>query len=211
MIVYCSGPNFSPEERESMEKISDLLKKNSYDTFLPHINGMDLPVMMLSTDPKIGKIEFEKKYNKIKQAIFCLTVYQIVVRCHSLIFNMNGRAPDEGGVIETAIAFTTGKPLIIYKEDYRSKFNGNDNSMLNGLSYTFSNVTDMKKIPYELNKIIKLVQKHEGSPYSRNNLPPNVINAIEQGEKIWETIKKNPFKIEDDYLKWIDQAIKNIN
>ena len=136
--VYCSGPLFCPEEIALMSAISDELENAGYETFLPHRDGLEPYIMKTINNPHVTNKKFRHINNFISKAIFAMDLYQVVYGCDYLVFNMNGRVPDEGGVVETAVAFASGKPLVIYKNDYISKFNGNDNSMLTGLSFTFN-------------------------------------------------------------------------
>ena len=183
--VYCSGPLFCPEEIESMSKIAKTLEDEGYGTFLPHRDGLEAHVMKMVNDPRVTNRMFRRISKFINKAIFALDIYQIVERCDYLVLNMNGRVPDEGAIVETAIAFAAGKPLIIYKNDNRTEFNGNDNSMITGLSYTFSYVDEIQKIPEELAKIVKKVGSGE-SPYKGKNIPPFMSKVIKFGHRVWK-------------------------
>lgn len=175
--VYCSGPLFSPEERAAMAAISDILEHSGFETFLPQRDGLEAWVMGLANSP----VALPGVTEMVHKAIFAVDVYQIFEGCDALVFNMNGRVPDEGAVAETAMAFTAGKPLVIYKHDDRTVFGGHDNSMVSGLSATFSKVRDMAGIPSEVALAIK---KCPVSQYRRENAPGNVREIIGRGQKI---------------------------
>jgi len=179
--VYCSGPFYSPEETESMAELAAMLEGNGYQTFLPHRDGIEA-YFLKAKDAQGFNQETELL---TEEAIFALDVYQIIERCGSLVFNMNGRVPDEGSVFKTALAFATGKPLLIYKNDNRSTFHGNDNSMITGLSYTFSTISNLKEIPKELEEVAKKVASEGENPYAGENIPPSVRTVIDLGRKIW--------------------------
>ena len=51
-----------------------------------------------------------------------------------MVANLNGRVPDEGTVVEAAVAWHAGKALVLFKNDARSPFAGHDNPMLTCLT-----------------------------------------------------------------------------
>jgi len=177
--VYCSGPLFSVEELYIMKKISDQIESEGISTFLPQRDGLEYYLMSMVNEPYLTNKAFRRLNNLTGKAIFALDIYQIVEKCDSLVFNMNGRVPDEGGVVETAIAFSIGKPLVLYKEDVRTEFNGNDNSMLTGLSYTFSYVASIEKIPSALKKIETKINSINGD--FKPNLPTSFKKIVKFG------------------------------
>ena len=182
--VYCSGPLFCPEEIGGMTAIARYLEEQGYGTFLPHRDGMEAYVMGL-VNSKMN-INFMNVRGLIDKAIFALDVYQIVERCDYFVFNMNGRVPDEGGLVETAIAFSAGKPLVIYKNDARTAFNGMDNSMVSGLSGG-RKVSDIKKIPAELEKAAKKSAAQGKSRY-HDSMPPMMAKTVSFGGKVWKLL-----------------------
>lgn len=103
--IYCSGPLFCPEEIAGMTHIARTLESAGHETFLPHRDGVEAYVLGRAGGPLARLPGMDSILGAIGKAIFALDVYQIVVRCDALVFNMNGRVPDEGGVVETAIAF----------------------------------------------------------------------------------------------------------
>lgn len=175
--VYCSGPLFSPEERAAMAEISDVLEKAGFETFLPQRDGLEAWVMGLANTP----VALPGVTGLVHRAIFAVDVFQIFEGCDALVFNMNGRVPDEGAVAETAMAFSAGKPLVIYKNDDRTVFGGHDNSMVSGLSASFSKVRDVADIPSEVALAIK---KSPPSPYSGEALAHHVKSVISQGRQV---------------------------
>ncbi len=196
--VYCSGPLFNPEEQWSMAQIAQTLEKAGYDTFLPQRDGLEKYVMGMVNDPKITNKMFRHINTFVNKAIFALDVYQIVEGCDYLVLNMNGRVPDEGGVVETGIAFAVQKPLVIYKRDYRTKFNGGDNSMITGLSYTFSTVNHVDKIGPELEKVARILDSLGPNPYKDDNIPPYMKKVLAFGRKVWKFLHTARFFEVDD-------------
>jgi len=185
-IVYCSGPLFSPEEIGSMSSISGFLESKGFTTFLPHRDGVENYVMGMVNSSL--NVNFFKIRDMIDAAIFSLDLFQIIERCNYFVFNMNGRVPDEGGVVETAIAFSVGKPVVIYKNDARTVFNGMDNSMITGLMTT-KPVKDIKRIPLALEKAKKKIDNLPESTYLEN-IPPLVKKKINFGRRVWTVLEK---------------------
>jgi nucleoside 2-deoxyribosyltransferase len=112
-----------------MLRLAQALEAAGFETFLPQRDGLERFI--------IGRIN--SRLNTagtralVHRAVFALDVFEIVERCAALVINLNGRVPDEGACVEAGIAFAAGKPVVLYKDDERSAFNGSDNSMLLGL------------------------------------------------------------------------------
>jgi nucleoside 2-deoxyribosyltransferase len=177
--IYCSGPLFCPEEIAGMSAMAKVLEDAGFATFLPHRDGIERLVMGLINTPL--NTNFLGSREKIDKAIFALDVYQIVKRCDCLVFNMNGRVPDEGAVAEAGIAFAAGKPVVIYKNDARTIFKGRDNSMITGLSW-YKVVRELKKLP----GIIKDIKS------SQTILSGRLLEVANYGERIWSFLKMLP-------------------
>ena len=186
-LVYCSGPLFCPEEIAVMTAISNCLEENGYGTFLPHRDGIEAHVMRFVNSP--FNVDVLNVRGLIDRAIFSLDVYQIVERCSHFVFNMNGRVPDEGGLVETAIAYAAGKPVVVYKNDVRTAFGGRDNSMISGLVQT-RKVDQINRIPAELERAAALMNKHGSSPYHAGNVPWAMQQTIRLGRRIWEVMAR---------------------
>ncbi|MGK5091933.1 nucleoside 2-deoxyribosyltransferase [Deltaproteobacteria bacterium TL4] len=206
--VYCSGPLFCPEEIGGMTAISKVLEAQGFATFLPHRDGLENYVMKFVNSPLNLNLFHSRAL--IDRAIFALDVYQIVERCQFFVFNMNGRVPDEGGVVEAAIAYAAGKPLVLYKNDARSAFNGSDNSMILGLAYS-PIVSDINKIPQELHKVSKQLGKLGDSPYQGENIPPTMRETIKFGRQVWKILTTlNPKPEKQAALSELEQAITDL-
>ena len=184
-LVYCSGPLFCPEELASMNALAKALEDAGLTTFLPHRDGLERFVLPFLNTPL--STDFLGMRERIDRAIFALDVYQIVVRCDAFVLNLNGRVPDEGAVAEAGIAFAIGKPVVIYKNDYRSAFDGRDNSMITGLS-PLDPVHDRKELPSAL-----LEASKKNGPV-QTNLPASLAGVADKGERIWRLIGSSPLK-----------------
>jgi len=205
-IVYCSGPLFCPEEIGSMAAISTVIENAGFQTFLPHRDGLEAYILKLVNSPV--NINVFKSRDMIERAVFALDVFQVVERCDDFVFNMNGRVPDEGGVAEAAIAFAAGKPVIIYKNDYRSVFNGCDNSMVSGLTF-LPKINHINKIPGALKKAADKLNKQGPSPYSGENIPPAMRKTIKLGRRIWQMM--NTFNMKNSSALSGDDLIGKIS
>ena len=116
--VYCSGALFCPEEVQAMEEIASTLEGAGYSTYLPHLDGVEAFVLNAVNDPLANLLIFRPITRFVSRATFALDIFQIL-DCDYFVFNMNGRVPDEGGVVETGVAFAAGKPVVIYRNDAR--------------------------------------------------------------------------------------------
>ncbi len=183
--VYCSGPLFCPEEIGGMTAIADVLEDAGYATFLPHRDGLEAYMMKLIDSP-INVNVFNSR-QLVAKAIFALDVYQIMEVCDYFVFNMNGRVPDEGGVSETAMAYAAGKPIIIYKNDARTAFNGSDNAMVSCLASV--TVSQVKLIPGEIKNLADKYGRLGESPYQGDAIPPVMQDTIKLGGKIWKVME----------------------
>jgi len=129
--IYCSGPLFCAEEIGGMNAIAKVLEDAGYQTFLPHRDGLESYVLNFSNASFLSTVSAIR--SRIDYAIFALDVYELIERCGAVVCSLNGRVPDEGMVVESALAYAAGKPLVLFKNDLRAPFGGYDNSMLTSL------------------------------------------------------------------------------
>ena len=170
-----------------MTAIARVLEEAGYGTYLPHRDGVERYVMGLVNSPLNVNLFNIRKL--IDRAIFCLDVYQLVKCCDYLVLNMNGRVPDEGALIETAMAYAVGKPIVVYKNDVRTAFNGMDNSMITGLVQT-KKIRDIKKLPRELERVSAQLSKKRPRPLRPSELPPTVQADVRFGAKVWGLLQR---------------------
>jgi hypothetical protein len=157
---------FSPEDKWAMKSISDILEGAGYNTYLPQRDGIEVGRVMQMLDNPITALTIAKPVMQLVRK------YQVIERCDVLVFNMNGRVPDGGSVAETAMAYTAGKPVIIYKNTPISMLAGYDNPMIAGLAYTWEYVNEIKEIPKTLKKTVQKVNAAGESPYKAESIPP---------------------------------------
>lgn len=120
MRIYIAGPLFCDAELEYNERIDKFLSDLGFTTFLPQRDGYKL-------------VELEKKVGRSEavRIIFDRDVQEIR-DCDAVVFNMDGRVPDEGACVEIGIAYASGKKCIGLKTDARGVFGGADNPMVLG-------------------------------------------------------------------------------
>ncbi len=141
--VYCAGPLFNESERTEMAAIAQVLEKAGHTTFLPHRDGFEYAQLLPELTPICGS---DTANAVLQQAIFALDVYELLRACDGVVANLNGRVPDEGTVVEAALAWHARQPLVLYKADDRSLIAGSDNPMIVGLS-NLKVVSDLDEIP----------------------------------------------------------------
>jgi nucleoside 2-deoxyribosyltransferase len=192
--VYCAGPLFNQAERDEMTAISDGLVAHGYEVYLPHRDGMEFRLVL---DVLLDRgWEHAVAGQFLHDAIFALEVHQVVVDCDALVWNLNGRVPDEGAVSEAAIAWTLGKPIVAYKDDVRSLIAGRYNPLLVGL-VDFTTVDAIDDIPAALAREIASQPPPVIDP---NRLPPRLQRAVDAGAALWETMTSTGAYCENEIL-----------
>ena len=97
------------------------LKNKGYDVYLPQDeSGLSYEMMNENNKLEINKKIFEGDVECIKNS-------------DVLIFDLNGRVPDEGGCVELGMAYAWGIKSIGFKTDTRAlDYTGDDNLMIEG-------------------------------------------------------------------------------
>src|SRR5688572_18843306 len=145
--VYCAGPLFNQAERQEMTAIADCLTRAGYLVYLPHRDGMEFRLVLDVLVERGWSTATAGEF--LHAAIFALDVYQLAIECDAMVWNLNGRTPDEGAVAEAAMAWTLGKPLVAYKDDVRSLISGRVNPLLAGM-VDFEIIGDLEQLPQSL-------------------------------------------------------------
>lgn len=181
--VYCAGPLFNEAERQEINRLAEALAEGGFEPFRPHADGMEYSLVRpylieMGYDPAAaGRL--------LHEAIFALDTYQVMVGCGTLVMNLNGRVPDEGAVAETAMAWTLGKPIVIFKEDVRSMITGRDNPLIVGQT-RFETIDRMDAIAEALwARIAEL----SPDPHQEVYVPPHVASVLEAGRQIDQQLK----------------------
>lgn len=183
--VYCAGPMFSPGEKEEQRRIAEALAAAGFATFLPQRDGLEIKEVMAQLENPAAMAQAMVFMPAIRKAVFALDLYQAVEECDCVVFNMNGRVPDGGSVSEAASAHMAGKPVVLYKETPIAFIAGEDNPMIDGLSYTWQNVGTVSDIPDAVRHAIELVEGKNAQDGWSSNAPPVAREGLERGRKIW--------------------------
>lgn len=190
--VYCAGPLFNAAERDEMTAIAERLEAAGFPVFLPHRDGMEfrrVHQVLIDRDwspDRAGEI--------LHAAIFALDVYQLAEECGAMVWNLNGRVPDEGAVSEAAIAWTLGKPLVAYSDDVRSLIAGRLNPLLAGL-VGFRVVRSIGELPARLSAAIA-----SGNHSHRRPFPPNLQTIVEPGKRLWKAMSECDEPADDERI-----------
>ena len=183
--VYCAGPLFNACEKREMTVIADLLGAHGYPVYLPHRDGMEfkniLPLLVDRGYDAATAAEF------LHKSIFALDVYQLAVECDAMVWNLNGRVPDEGAVSEAAIAWTLGKPLVAYSDDARCLIEGRFNPLLVGL-VDFEHTDDLDEVPLLLEEAIREIAADDHTPAAVADLPRRFRRTVADGAKMWDLL-----------------------
>jgi nucleoside 2-deoxyribosyltransferase len=203
--IYCSGPLFCAEEVGGMSAIAKVLEDAGFQTFLPHRDGIESYVM------RFGNSSFPSTISAIRTrvdyAIFSLDVYELIERCDAVVCNLNGRVPDEGMIVEAALAHAAGKPLVLFKDDVRAPFGGYDNSMLTSLV--------RGKIVKKLNELLPALKREISHKLDLVPLSKDLKKAIAYGKRIslaMGSLPQNTGKkrwTEEVFNKALDQVLDN--
>ncbi|HAH44625.1 nucleoside 2-deoxyribosyltransferase [Gimesia sp.] len=181
--VYCAGPLFNRSEREEMTAIANQLIDSGYTVYLPHRDGMEFRLILNVLVERNWDAPTAAQF--LHEAIFALDVYQLVIECEAMVWNLNGRTPDEGAVSEAAMAWILGKPLIAYQDDVRSLIQGRVNPLLVGM-VDFKSVDEIELIPDTLSAAIKAQEIRSSA--STEQLPLKVQQAVKAGQVLWEAL-----------------------
>lgn len=182
LCVYCAGPLFNQSERDEMTAIAEVLCAAGYRVFLPHRDGMEFRLVHRVLIER--GVPAAEAAALLHAAIFALDVYQVAACCDALVWNLNGRTPDEGAVCEAAIAWTLGKPVLAFRDDVRTLIAGRLNPLVAGL-VDFETVQTVEEIPAALDDVVRRA-KHRR--VAVQDLPDNLARAVTEGEMLWQAM-----------------------
>lgn len=182
--VYCSGPMFSAGDKFEQSEVAASLESAGYTTYLPQRDGIEVgKIMELVDHPILEGYIADKIMLEVRKWVFALDMYQLLSRCQSVVFNLDGRTPDDGSVVETAAAFAAGKPIVIYKTTPITMLAGADNPMVQGLSSTWSYVGELKALAPAMATAVSAAASYAYSP------PANIVSLMSEGKVIWEILE----------------------
>lgn len=183
--VYCSGPLFSATEVAEMEEIAGCLESAGFDTYLPQRDGVEAFIMGSVNSP-LAKSRILRPFSRLaEELVFAVDVYQIL-ECDYLVFNMNGRVPDEGAAVEAGMALATGMPLVVYCGDKRS-----ENSRLRDLlgAAPCAHASRIAEIPEQLDKL----RKPGGENDRAHTCSKDTEQLAARGRATWRIISRMDF------------------
>jgi nucleoside 2-deoxyribosyltransferase len=182
--VYLSGPMFSAADLWQQALIAETLEEAGFTTYLPQRDGIEVGNVMhmvnAQNTPQVPSLMLF-----IRQIVFAMDMYQLLSRCKSLVFNMDGRVPDDGSVSETAAAFAYGQPIVIYKTTPITMLGGMDNPMVSGLTMNWGYVDDVKDLPAAVTAAVEEVQRLKETPAIAGSQCQAVIDL---GGEVWARI-----------------------
>lgn len=186
-VIYCAGPMFAPEEKALNGAIAAELESAGFATFLPHRDGIEVEAIVeLIHTPMMGELErmFPGLLEIGQQAVFALNVYQVVERCAALVFNTNGRVPDEGAVIEAGIGFASGKPVVRFRSDVRTLLRSGDNPMIGWLTPPDAVVSEPAAVPFAVRAAL---ERHAAQSQGEGcgPLSARVASVVAFGREVW--------------------------
>lgn len=176
--VYCAGPLFNPAERAEMTAIADRLIESGHSVYLPHRDGMEFRRILDVLEDRGWSMPTAGQF--LHSAIFALDVFQLAEHCDSMVWNLNGRVPDEGAVSEAAMAWTLGIPMVAFSDDARSLIEGRINPLLVGM-VRFQLVRSIPEIPAALEA--EVARSNSDRP---RHLSPAMQQTVDQGRRLWE-------------------------
>ena len=183
-VAYCSGPLFCPEEIETMGRIAETLEAAGRNTYLPHRDGVEAHVMNAVDSAVANAWLLRPGKTFVNRAVFCLDIFQLARCTRGFVCNLNGRAPDEGAVVEAGVALGLGLPLVFYKNDPRTLLPAGAHPVLQALMSTYPLVRDIEEIPAAL----AAAERTPRPQPDRDTLPPLMKKHIAFGEKVWNIL-----------------------
>ena len=178
--VYCAGPMFSHAEKRQQHSIAEALEQAGHEAYLPQRDGIEVArVMAMARDSGYVPRPDDPLADLLPKMVFALDIYQLLSRCRSVVFTMDGRVPDEGAVAETAVAFVVGRPIVVYKSTPLTLIESTDNPLVKGLSTTWSYV-------HEVRDIVPALDRAAAAPPGAYEPPVHLAGVLRLGELVWE-------------------------
>ncbi|HUC06219.1 MAG TPA: hypothetical protein VL961_12515 [Acidimicrobiales bacterium] len=182
--VYVAGPMFSVADLQEQLNVATTLENAGYTTYLPQRDGIEVAAVMADVNANLNlkPDEIADVFTFVRKIVFALDIYQLINRCGAVVFNMDGRVPDDGSVSETASGFVAGKPIVILKTTPITMLGGYDNPMVSGLTTTWTYVTQIADLPSALAARVAAVASLHGPAFQ----PGPQLAAVERlGAAIW--------------------------
>ena len=121
--IYLAGPLFCKSERDYNLSLKDALATRGYELLLPQTNGLNINAEKMLTNPD---------YRDAAVMMVFQSDIEMLDSCDAVLFNLDGRVPDEGACVELGYAYAKGKECFGLKTDIRTAEFGTDNMMISG-------------------------------------------------------------------------------
>lgn len=180
--IFLSGPMFSPADLWEQAQIKAVLVKAGFDTYLASEDGIedDVLIQNLKT-PLMEMTAYQSVAIMVQKIGWTLDIYMATSGCDGMVFNMNGRVPDEGSVAEVANAYAAGMPIVTYKNTSITMWGPFDNPMIAALNRSWHPVTAYDDIPAAMTKAIA-----GRDPHYVYAAPPYFAEALTIGKFVRE-------------------------
>ena len=109
--VYFAAPLFNKGEKDYNLKLTEVLEEAGYEVFLPQRDGFLAAELEGKSDEELTQMIFEKDAEEVMKA-------------DVLVFNLDGRVPDEGACVELGLAYANGKRCYGLRTDVRAVESG---------------------------------------------------------------------------------------
>jgi nucleoside 2-deoxyribosyltransferase len=140
--VFLSGPMFDGADLWEQGQIEQVLTKAGYDTYLASTDGIEDDELIANLkSPLLELSDFQKLALLVQKLGWTLDIFMATFGCDVMVFNMNGRVPDEGSVAEAANAFAVGMPVVTFKSTSITMWGPFDNPMVAALDRSWTPVT----------------------------------------------------------------------
>ncbi len=184
-MISILSPMYTEDERWVANAIKMEIQrgKQQYATYLPYSDGLEMELFEF-----LSSSEGAADSSEAKRAILlssALNFYNII-RSAACVLVCDGRTPDEGSVFWAAVAFASGKPVVLYKSDYRIFMSTGDNSMVTGLCLDYVPVKDIKKLN---DRVASHINKYSEHPWKGEHIPGYNKLLQSLGEKVWTSYK----------------------
>ena len=145
MRIYLAAPLFSQAEREFNVNVTEELRSNGYEVFLPQENSevTEIP-------------DTDEKRRRLLTGFFAKDI-EAIDSSDVLLIILDGRVPDEGACFELGYAYARGKICVGLKTDSRVSEMGTDNAMIVG-SLGDNVATDLTSLTTILKSISVIMQ-----------------------------------------------------
>ncbi len=121
--IYVAGPLFCDAEKEYNSRLGKALRDAGYEVFLPQDSAPAFDCASMSDPEYAAKVAEE----------VCAKDLAMIDVCDVLVFNLDGRVPDEGACVELGYAHSKGLRTYGIKTDVRVAEFGIDNMMISGI------------------------------------------------------------------------------